>query len=664
MLKKILILLGVLTIGSSVYAINQVVPGLSDNYVSNFSQKGLFMVTNEANSIWTNIIKPNVSKPYWWDLENTWWVAGMNKKQSFLDIWINFNINTRKLYLIDGNGYLATSNFSSSRHIDYKWTEILSKAVRNKLTFSPDNTVVGYRCWTDVDDTKNVTCMGLTNLAGFFKVTPYAIDWWADGILPISLTKVSTNLKGIWFVGWSVADLTNYKEYWILFKVHTNGELVYFKWADERNISQNVEMTYIPSDPLYRLSWVWMITTSWNNTNSLIWYYWQNVIGLFKVTPDPVKWLITTTDLLDSTVNGYVWVYPRESVYTKDGRNYMTVIDNWQFVLLDYTDARIIKPQIQYPLLNKAVLVDGIENTVKTLNMATVLWQLKNGFTSNTNSKYVFAKPFWIMDPQFVTIKNADGINVNYISSLGVRNLNTDKNLNIVYDTNKTNLWIQAWVVYWASWKDNSNTVRIWKYRVGDIWYHIWYVDNGKIIYTQIDWTGGLEKIYSPLYAIRTNLNPWNIKWFIQNLNNTYIFSYWTLKKYMPYGNFENKTLTLRLIAANDNPGVFVNLNQWTLDKFDETDERYINYLATTKTPDVLSWVDMKYITPTNTRWGDLYIAKLSGDKLYLNTYIPDTQTLLSSWDQFTSESDTLTYFKTDNSTSVVIDADWIFWVK
>lgn len=662
-----------------------IIPWLNESYVNNFSQKWLFIISTSNNSIATNQIYPNPEKPYWWKMRNTFGMVWIKKKSAFLDIWVNFNLNTKKFIVIDNNWNLSYSAFNKSRLINFEGTVIANKTLISNLIgwTNPDNTV-GYQCWTNVDNNKNTLCAWIYNAVGYFKVEPYAVENWSNWVKVVSLIKKS------WFV-WGLTNKSNYTQSWIL--KQRNGannsyvyKLVIYKSSDNRYVSTMQTAWYLlPYN--YQFKWDWFISTTWNNSNGEVWYFGNQVVWLAKISVDAIYWNTTVDELLNWTANGYVSAYPHSSLWSKQitdnwktiTKKYITLVDNGVLQDLDYTNARKVDVDWTYPLLtasNKWIEIEpNVENTIKAMNILSILNSMTEWMVSNSDARYVFMKPFGILDPQFKTTTNFEGKKINYISDLWIRNLNADNKLKIIFDTNKIKQWIQAWIKYGAFRTDYNNIWRMWYYQVAPIWYKLWqYVDNGKVISMQLDWTWALEKVYSPKYADITSiqLKDWT-NWFVQNLSNNYILSHWSLWKFQLIWNFADRNLWLRDIYTNmwvkywivDNLHYIVNTVDWRFDKYDETDLRHINLQSTTTISDVLSWKDLTYITPTNTNWWDLMIGSLSGDKVYLNTYVPDTKQLLNSnWEQLTSWSSILNFFKTDGNTTILIDADNLLWKK
>ncbi len=662
-----------------------IIPWLNESYVNNFSQKWLFIISTSNNSIATNQIYPNPEKPYWWKMRNTFGMVWIKKKSAFLDIWVNFNLNTKKFIVIDNNWNLSYSAFNKSRLINFEGTVIANKTLISNLIgwTNPDNTV-GYQCWTNVDNNKNTLCAWIYNAVGYFKVEPYAVENWSNWVKVVSLIKKS------WFV-WGLTNKSNYTQSWIL--KQRNGannsyvyKLVIYKSSDNRYVS-TIQTAWYLLPYNYQFKWDWFISTTWNNSNGEVWYFGNQVVWLAKISVDTIHWNTTVDELLNWTANGYVSAYPHSSLWSKQitdnwktiTKKYITLVDNGVLQDLDYTNARKVDVDWTYPLLtasNKWIEIEpNVENTIKAMNILSILNSMTEWMVSNSDARYVFMKPFGILDPQFKTKTNFEGKKINYISDLWIRNLNADNKLKIIFDTNKIKQWIQAWIKYGAFRTDYNNKWRMWYYQVAPIWYKLWqYVDNGKVISMQLDWTWALEKVYSPKYADITyiQLKDWT-NWFVQNLSNNYILSHWSLWKFQLIWNFADRNLWLRDIYTNiwvkwwtvDNLHYIVNTVDWRFDKYNETDLRHINLQSTTTTPDVLSWKDLTYITPTNTNWWDLMIGSLSGDKVYLNTYVPDTKQLLNSnWEQLTSWSSILNFFKTDGNTTILIDADNLLWKK
>ena len=665
-----------------------IVPWVKENQINWFSQRWLFLVWwNANNSIATFKLIPNIEKPYWWKLDNTWSVDGIIKNSRFLDIGVNFDIDTRKVVMIWMWGKLVKSNFDKARKIDLELTDIANpELIENLIWYNDWNNVgntVWFRCWTDTDENGDVVCAWLYNSVWYFKVPSYAIENRTNWI------KIVSYLKKNWFIWWTY-NKTNYIEYGIMKQRNFANNWDYYVLVktipkDNRYISSVPLSTYWIVDIFFNFNGAWMIQV-WDGTDGKVAYFGTNKVGLTKITLDRFG-KTTINELLNWAVDGYVSAYPKQSLWSKQvienwetkTKRYITLIlPNWTLANLDYTNAKKINLDGSYPLLtasNKWIEIEpNVENTVKAMNMLSVLQQIWEWMISNDNARYIFAKPFAILDPKFKTVTDFQGKDINYIYDFGIRNLNNDPDLHLIFDTNSIIQTSQANIVYWAIKKDYKNIYRVWYFKVAPIWYKLGqYVDNGQIISVQLDWTWALERVYSPLYTTRTNIKieDW-MKWIIQNLANNYIITHWTLSKYQLVWSFDNKTLQVNDIYTNtlvkntivDDFHYLVNQEDWRFNRYDETDVRYINLQWTTTTPDVLSWKDLTYITPTDTNWWDLMIASLSGDKVYLNTYIPDTAQLSTWWAQLTSWSNSLNFFKTDGNTTILIDADNLLWKK
>ncbi len=660
-------------------------PWLNASYVNNFSQKWLFIISTSSNSIATNQIYPNPEKPYWWKIKNTFGMIWISKQSAFLDIWVNFNLNTKKFIVIDKNWQLAYSSFNKSRKINYLGTTIANKdLIDNLVGLTNSDDTVWYQCWTKLNSKKEVLCAGINNAVGFFKVPPYAVENRSNWI------KILSFIKSSWFKQWWIIDKENYIEYGVLkqrnFKNNWNYyTLVKYTPKDNRYISSSQLNTYPITVPMFQFKGDWLVQVgNWNDGK--VAYFGNNSIWLESITLDRF-WKTTVSSLMDWAIQWFVSAFPKQSLWSKqvvkDGKTitkqYITIVSpSWTLSNLDYTNARKIDRDWTYPLLtatNKWIEIEpNVENSVKAMNMLSVLHSLTEWMVSNSNARYVFMKPFGILDPKFKTVKNFAGKDINYISDLGIRNLDADNKLKIIFSTKKIEKPIQAWVKYGAFITDYNNKWRMWYYKVASVWYKLGqYVDNWQVISVQLNWTWALEKVYSPTYAHITNikLKDWT-NWFTQKLSNNYILTHWSLGKFEPVWSFANKNLWLKDIYTDmwvkwwtvDNLHYIVNTVDGRFDKYDETDVRHINLIHTSATPTVLSWKNLTYITPTNTNWWNLLIGSLSGNDIYLDTYIPDTKQLLTWWAQLTSWSDSLNFFKTDRNTTILIDTGNILWKK